>query len=279
MTPRAFEEITLARYDIRQKLAEFKINGYVIFEDLLPAEKVDELQAAFLPLLENVRAMTMGHETPGPQFEPRVVGDRPTGQGRLLNVNRYNVEVPWLPPFSDPEVYENPVLLEFLDRYWGTNDYLITLYSSNTPYPGSEYQPWHRDIPLVSPHVGLEVCPHFGVKIPLVDTVEENGSFEIIPGTQYLADPAMEDHYHEIVDNGDFCTRRLNMKKGSLWIQDPRPIHRGTPNRSDQPRPELVIAYSLPWFNPAQFIEMTQPQFDRLSERGKGLLRYCRIIA
>ena len=89
----------------------------------------------------------------------------------------------------------------------------------------------------------------------------------------------MEDHYNEIVENGDFCTRRLNMKKGSLWIQDPRPIHRGTPNCSDQPRPELVIAYSLPWFNPAQYIEMTQPQFDRLSERGKGLLRYCRIIA
>ena len=52
MTPRAFEEITLAKNDIRQKLAEFKINGYVIFEDLLPAEKVDKLQAAFLPLLE-----------------------------------------------------------------------------------------------------------------------------------------------------------------------------------------------------------------------------------
>ena len=97
----------MAKNDIRQKLAEFKINGYVIFEDLLPAEKVDKLQAAFMPLLENVRAMTLGHETPGPQFEPRVVGDRRTGQGRLLNVNRYNVEVPWQPPFSDPEVYEN----------------------------------------------------------------------------------------------------------------------------------------------------------------------------
>ena len=86
----------MAKNDIRQKLAEFKINGYVIFEDLLPADKVDELQAAFMPLLENVRAMTLGHPTPGPQFEPRVVGDRRTGQGRLLNVDRYNVEVPWL---------------------------------------------------------------------------------------------------------------------------------------------------------------------------------------
>ena len=149
----------MAKNDIRQKLAEFKINGYVIFEDLLPAEKVDKLQAAFLPLLENVRAMTLGHPTPGPQFEPRVVGDRPTGQGRLLNVNRYNVEVPWQSPFSDPEVYQNPVLLEFLDCYWGTDDYLITLYSSNTPYPGSEYQP-------VAPRHTVGVPPCWSGSLP-----------------------------------------------------------------------------------------------------------------
>ena len=42
------------------------------------------------------------------------------------------------------------------------------------------------------PHVGLEVCPHFGIKFPLVDTYEENGSFEILPATQYLADPELE---------------------------------------------------------------------------------------
>ena len=88
----------------------------------------------------------------------------------------------------------------------------------------------------------------------------------------------MEDHYNEIVENGDFSTRRLNMKKGSLWIQDPRPIHRGTPNRSANPRPELVIAYSLPWFTPAQYVEMTRQDFDRLSGRGKAMLRQCRII-
>ena len=131
---------------------------------------------------------------------------------------------------------------------------------------------------MVSPHVGLEVCPHFGIKIPLVDTVENNGSFEIIPGTQYLADPEMEDRYHEIIEGGDFCTRRLNMNKGALWIQDPRPIHRGTPNNSDLPRPELVIAYSLPWFTPAQYVEMTRQDFDRLSERGRRMLRQCRFI-
>ena len=159
MTPRAFEGTTMARYDIRQKLAEFKINGYVIFEDLLPAEKVDKLQAAFLPLLENVRAMTLGHPTPGPQFEPRVVGDRPTGQGRLLNVNRYNVEVPWQSPFSDPEVYQNPVLLEFLDCYWGHRrlfDYALFFQHSLS----------RQRVPAVAPRHTVGVPPCWAGSLP-----------------------------------------------------------------------------------------------------------------
>ena len=65
--------------------------------------------------------------------------------------------------------------------------------------------------------------------------------------------------------------RRLNLKKGTLWIQDPRTLHRGTPNYSTQPRPELVICYSLPWFTGGP-IEMLQEEFDKLSERGKKML-------
>ena len=258
---------TQPKYDLDLKLAELKINGYVMFEDFIPGEKVDRIREAFMPLLEEVRRRSDAAEA----------GDRRKGEGRLQNVNRYTVEVPWEPPFSDPDIYANPVLLEFLDRYWGDSDYLITLYSSNNPYPGSDYQRWHRDMPLIAPHEGLEVCPHFGVKFPLVDTYEENGSFEVIPCTQYLADPALEGRYDGIVEKGSFPKHRLNMDKGTLWIQDPRPLHRGTPNRSDHPRPELVIAYSRPWFANSRFIEMTQAESDKLSERGKKMLQQARI--
>ena len=87
-------------------------------------------------------------------------------------VNRYTVYVPWEQPFADPEIYENPVVLDFLDRYWGTDDYRITCYHSNNPYPGSKFQKWHRDagISKLVPHVGLEVCPHFGSQVPTWST-------------------------------------------------------------------------------------------------------------
>ena len=266
------------QYNLDLKLAELRINGYALFEDLLPVEKIDQIREAFLPFLETVRA----HSDPakGVRLHGRS-DDRLVVEGRLQVVNRYTAYVPWEQPFADPEIYENAVLLAFFDRYWGTQDYLITCYHSNTPYPGSDYQRWHRDagISKLVPHVGLETCPHFGVKFPLVDTCEENGSFEILPSTQYLADPALEDRYDEILETGNFPSRRrLNLKKGTLWIQDPRTLHRGTPNRSDHPRPELVICYSLPWFGQSAPIDMTQAESDRFSERGGKMLANRRVI-
>lgn len=263
---------TLEKYDMDLKRAELKINGFVVFEDLISVETIDEMYAAFLPLLENVRQRER-------EFSPVERGDIRTGQGRLQEENRYTLNVPWTPPFASPEIHENPVILEFLKQYWGSEDFYITCYHSNTPYPGSQYQRWHRDIGLLIPNIGLQICPHFGVKFPLVDTSEANGSIEVFPGTQYLAHPTLEGCYDNVMRCGDFSTtRRLNLKKGSVWVQDPRTLHRGTPNRSAQPRPELVLCYSRSWFFVNHLIEMTQEEFDKLSERGRKLLSRSRRV-
>ena len=259
-------------YDL--KLAEFKINGYVVLDNMIPTDTVDEIRSAFLPLLEHV----MARETKESRTE---TGEVRTGLGRLQTAKRYTLTLPWLPPFSDPAIYEHPVILEFLKRYWGTDDFLITCYHSNTPAPGSAYQTWHRDTRIVSdiPHIGLETCPALGIKFPLLDTSEENGSIEVLPSTQYLADPSLETEYNQILTKGDFpSAQRLNLKKGSMWIQDIRTLHRGTPNNSDQPRPELVICFCRSWWRISQNVDVPRAAFDRLSERGKQLLARCNIV-
>ena len=38
------------------------------------------------------------------------------------------------------------------------------------------------------------------------------------------------------------------MPAGSFLIRDPRMWHRGTPNRSDAPRPMLSLAYNRTWY-------------------------------
>ena len=42
--------LTCADVDFDLKLAEFKINGYAVFEDMIPGENIDRIREAFLPL-------------------------------------------------------------------------------------------------------------------------------------------------------------------------------------------------------------------------------------
>lgn len=226
--------------DLAIKLAEFRIKGFALFSDLVSAQKLDLLCAAFLPLLNHVKEREI-------EIRRRETGDLRKGKGRMQLPNRYTLNWPLDPPFLDPEIYANPVMLEFLEQYWGTDDFHVTCLHSNNPCPGSTLQHWHRDTPLLTPGIGNPSHPHFGVKIPLVDTSEENGSIEVLPCTQYLADSALEGQYDDILRKGDFDLKpcRLNMRRGAFWVQDPRTLHRGTPNTSNGPRPELVICYSL----------------------------------
>ena len=88
--------------------------------------------------------------------------------------------LPWRQPFADPAIYEHPVLLRFLEMYWGLGDFRVTCMHSNTPYPGSRFQRWHRDSGGEgAPATGRS--PGLGVKFPLCDTSEENGSFAVVP--------------------------------------------------------------------------------------------------
>ena len=123
----------LEDYDLDLKVAELKINGFTTFEGLIPPEKIDRIREAFLWRLNRLKAREEG------EFNPEERGEVRTGKGRLQFVNRYTLHVPWEPPFSDPDVYENPVLLAFLERYWGADDFHITCYHSNNPYPGSKF--------------------------------------------------------------------------------------------------------------------------------------------
>ena len=73
--------LTCADVDFDLKLAEFKINGYAVFEDMTPEEKIDRIREAFLPLLAHIQE----RETEVSNVE---LGDPRIGQGRLQTTNR-----------------------------------------------------------------------------------------------------------------------------------------------------------------------------------------------
>ena len=47
--------LTCADVDFELKIAEFKINGYTVFDDMIPVEKIDRIREAFLPLLAHIQ--------------------------------------------------------------------------------------------------------------------------------------------------------------------------------------------------------------------------------
>ena len=78
-----------------------------MIEDLIPVEKIDACFEAYLPLLQSVQER---EPIGGPTFGGPELGDLAEGKGRLQQLPaRYTVSIPWVAPFADPELYENPV--------------------------------------------------------------------------------------------------------------------------------------------------------------------------
>jgi hypothetical protein len=105
-----------------------------------------------------------------------------------------------------------------------------------------------------------------------------------VPSTQLLTDSTRGDKsWDEVINRGgaagapvgaDFAhARRLNLKKGCVWVQDPRALHRGTPNTSGAPRPELVICYTRNFWDSTgrRRLDISPSEFRalELSERGQ----------
>ena len=109
----------------------------------------------------------------------------------------------------------------------------------------------------------------------------------MVPCSQYVGDDELPAELDELLgrgpnEGGTFRSRRLNLRRGALWVHDNRVLHRGTPNRSDHPRDELCMAMNLPWvFNSWQH-EFTEGHFprdlwDSLSDHARQVLRLQRL--
>ena len=273
--------ITANQPDIQQLLNEFHINGYVVLENLIPLETIEAMYARCKPMMDRVEAFN----------SVKLMGDRSTGQGRVTQKQRFKFYPPFEMPFCDPQILENRLVLEILDRLWGDDDFVLESYCSNCPAPGTDFQVWHRDGLLIGENLSLPVYPVISMKFPLVDTNEENGSTELIPCTHHCSIDALShpigsveaaQPFNDMIESGRFPSKmRLNLERGTAYLFDPRLIHRGMPNRSDHTRIELDLDYRRSWFcthDRNAVPELTQAQFDQLSNRGKRLLRHCIIV-
>ena len=128
-------------------------------------------------------------------------------------------------------------------------EYEIVELGFDTPFPGAEYQPWHRDFPMPEVTRREGTLNSLAFNLTAVDTVEEMGPFEIAPGTQFDDEPDFE---HGMFPPKERYARyqeravRKYPRRGDISARSALTIHRGTPNVSQTARPVLVLGVDAP---------------------------------
>ena len=247
--------LTLSPESLRLAVQQVQMNGFVLFENAIPRERIAALHDAFLKRLDEQQARA------------------PSNRGN----NRYQMHLPFEPPFIDPLVIEHPLALAVLDAILG-DDCHCHYFASDTALPGSEYQSVHSDIHLLFPDTSLSLPAYsIVVNIPLIDVRPEHGPVEIWPGGTHLMPGQMDMKSLAPRMRSELVT----MPAGSLLIRDMRMWHRGTPNRSTVTRPHLALIYSRFWFRETAYppIDIPRATYGQLSERARRLFRFERIGA
>lgn len=187
--------------------------------------------------------------------------------------SRYYLTLPWIAPFSNPEVFANPTILGVLERVF-YQEYVMVQMGADIPVQGSDYQEIHRDYrPLFSDQV---VTPLYAlaVNIPLVEVTAENGPFQMARGTHVLP----RDEGLVKVAAGEIPIESFYMMPGDVAIRTPLALHRGSPNRTSQPRPMVVMGYAMHWLHtPKVDLTVQRDYYESLPEQTRQLLR-CQVV-
>ncbi len=194
-------------------------------------------------------------------------------QGRHENrgKNRYYVTLPFEKTFADEEFFADADILAIVENLVG-EDFTMCQLATDTPLLGSEYQDIHRDALPLFPELEQET-PAFqlAVNFPLVDITKQNGAFEVVRGTHLLA----KEKGLKLIAVGEKKIEPILMNLGDVMIRDVRGLHRGTPNRTRQPRPMCVIGYSRKWlFRPEVSIHIPRQVWENLSPVSQKMLRF-----
>jgi ectoine hydroxylase-related dioxygenase (phytanoyl-CoA dioxygenase family) len=257
LSPQELESRELHPETLRRAVQLATVNGYVLFESVLPPELLAELQTEFKRVFDEHHQSTEANR----------------------GTNRFQMHLPFHEPFINPAIIENPLVLAVIDQLVGP-DCVCHYFASDTALPGSEYQKVHADIGLLFPEAPLSLPPYSVVlNIPLCDHREDNGPLEIWPGGTHLMPGSSGYGLKGGLDMQELSktmhSEHCLMPAGSLLIRDMRMWHRGTPNRSAEPRPNLALIYSRPWLKTHYPpIEIAPSSYERLSERARRLFRF-----
>jgi hypothetical protein len=162
-------------------------------------------------------------------------------------------------------------------------DYRIVEIGFDIPFPGAADQPWHRD--FRSPEATLKGrrLNSLAFNLSGVDTVAEMGPFEVALGTQWDDLAGQKDGMFPAKELWPRYEARMVQKMaqmGDISARSALTIHRGTANRSQTPRPVLVVGVDAPDATNANHhdLQISQKYADSLPPRVLDHLTY-RLVA
>ncbi|MEM8695096.1 MAG: phytanoyl-CoA dioxygenase family protein [Pseudomonadota bacterium] len=244
--------------------AEFDEAGYIVFENVLPREQVDQVRAALQPFLD---ADITGRN----DFEG-------------LKSNRVYAMLAKSPIFAD--LVTHPLALAFAEADLGRSCLLSACLAINLQ-PGETVQPWHYDdehLRVPRPRAPFGVSTFWAID-PMT---EDNGATELLPGSHRWGDGGIagNDLASQLADteirdvNDDPAPRddaiKAIMPSGALMVTKGTLWHRGGANTSDAPRLIVTPQYCPGWARQLENMAMTMTpeQAAALPERARELIGY-----
>ncbi|MES3021456.1 MAG: phytanoyl-CoA dioxygenase family protein [Pseudomonadota bacterium] len=240
--------------DHQRFAAQVREDGIAVLPGHFSRERMAGWAAAFAPLLAAQLAGNPDHNR---------------------GAQRHYLTLPFAGVFADTAVFADPDIVAIVKLLVGPEPVMCQL-AADTPLRGSDYQPLHRDTGALFPEAGLATPPfQLAVNFPLCDVTHENGPFETTRGTQHME----RGEALARIESGRLALEQVMMAMGDVMIRDVRAIHRGTPNRSDTPRPMVVIGYSRPWLlRPEVHIDVPRATLEALEPEQRALLRFNPVV-
>lgn len=159
------------------------------------------------------------------------------------------------------------------------DEYRIVELGFDIPFPGAADQPWHRDFAAPDATVRERRLNSLAFNLTTIDTRPEHGPFEIALGTQWDEIIGCERGMFPARELGDRYVQRAVLKlprRGDISARSALTIHRGTANRSNVPRPVLVVGVDAPDANNAEHhdLQVTLPYLEALPAEIRNHLSY-----
>lgn len=248
-------------YDLPAILGGLYGDGVIAAQNAFAPEFADSLHTDVLALFDEAMAAPRGAVARGP--------------------NRYYVEVQPERVGGFIAVATHPWFVAVCEAALG-RDYQIVEVGFDIPLPGAADQPWHRDFPADDASASGRRIGSLAFNLTTVDTRPEHGPFEIAPGTQWDdigAAPAgmfpAKDLWPRYVSRAE---RKLP-RRGDISARTGLTIHRGTANRSSEPRPVVIVGVVAADCTSAEhhMVEVTQAYLKSLPGRVRNHL-FARVV-